>query len=205
MVISNIIGVLSDPASQWVKIRNENCSVTDCILKHVALMALIPAVSGFIGTTKVGWEIGASGTHYLDADNALLIAIAIYFTMVIGVLGMGNMIRWMSRTYGDDKALSQCVALAAYVVTPLFLIGFMLLYPVLWLNMLIGMAAVAHTVYLLYIGLPIMMEVNQEKGFLFASAILGLGLVAMVAILAVTVLLWGFGFGPAHAAAIPLN
>ena len=72
----------------------------------------------------------------------------------------------------------------------------MMLYPILWLNMLLGLPAVAYSVFLLYGGVPIVMEMEKEKGFLFASAILGLGLVAMVAILATTVILWGFGFGP---------
>jgi hypothetical protein len=88
------------------------------------------------------------------------------------------------------------VVFAAYVATPLFLIGVMLFYPILWLNMLLGLPAVAYSVFLFYSGIPIVMEMDKEKGFLFASSVLGLGLVAMVAILATTVILWGYGFGP---------
>ena len=49
---------------------------------------------------------------------------------------------------------------------------------------------------LLYAGVPIMMEVPPERGFLYASAVLGLGLVALVAFLAGTIVLWDFGFAP---------
>ena len=41
-----------------------------------------------------------------------------------------------------------------------------------------------------------MMEIPPERGFLFASAILGLGLVALVAFLAGTAILWDFGLSP---------
>ena len=44
------------------------------------------------------------------------------------------------------------------------------------------------------------MEVPGERAFLFACAVLAFGLVALVALLAVTVLLWSSGLGPAFAA-----
>lgn len=195
-MISHIIGLFSSPAAEWGKIRDEQCTAGSCIFKHVALLAAIPAVSGYIGTTQVGWLIGASGTHYLSHQSAGMMAILTYLTMVIGVYGMGAMMQWMSQTYGQPQSLARCIVLAAYIATPLFLIGFMLLYPILWLNMLLGIPAVAYSVFLLYGGLPIVMQIPQEKGFLFASAVLGLGMIAMVAILAVTVMFWAYGFGP---------
>lgn len=125
-----------------------------------------------------------------------MIAIMTYLAMIAGVVGMGAMIQWMASTYGKPQSLSRCVVFSAYVATPLFIIGLMLFYPILWLNMLLGLPAVAYSVFLLYSGIPIVMEMDKEKGFLFASAVVGLGLVAMVAILATTVILWGYGFGP---------
>jgi len=196
MVIGHIIGLLSSPTAEWEKIRDESCSTSACILKHVIVMAAIPAVSGYIGTTQVGWSIGASGVHYLSNESAGIIAILTYLAMIAGVIGMGAMIQWMAETYGKAQPLARCVVFAAYVATPLFLIGLMMLYPILWLNMLLGLPAVAYSVFLLYSGTPIVMEMEKEKGFLFASSIVGLGLVAMVAILTTTIVLWGYGFGP---------
>ncbi|MCH8178135.1 MAG: DUF1282 family protein, partial [Proteobacteria bacterium] len=42
-----------------------------------------------------------------------------------------------------------------------------------WLNMLIGLPVLAYTVYLLYTGLPIMMGISRDRGFLFSTAVLG--------------------------------
>ena len=90
----------------------------------------------------------------------------------------------MGATYGANVPLSQCVVLAAYTATPLFLIGIMELYPVLWVNLVVGIPALAYTVYLLYSGVPIMMGISEDRGFLFSSAVLAVGLVAFVALLA---------------------
>ncbi len=90
----------------------------------------------------------------------------------------------------------QCIALAAYTATPLFLIGLTALYPLLWLDMVLGFPALAYSVYLLYTGVPIMMEIPVERGFLFSSAVLGVGLVMLVGVMAASVILWSWGVGP---------
>ena len=58
------------------------------------------------------------------------------------------------------------------------------------------MPALAYTVYLLYSGVPVMMGVSKERGFLFSSAVLAVGLVMLVAVLAASAILWGMGVGP---------
>ena len=72
----------------------------------------------------------------------------------------------------------------------------MQLQPILWLNLLVGLPVLGYTVFLFYTGVPIMMEIPAERGFLFASAVMAFGLVALVALLVISVLLWSSGFGP---------
>ena len=196
MFLSHVWGLFAHPAQEWESIRKERCSIGKCYCTHVLFLAAIPAISGFIGTTQIGWQIGSSEVVKLTTDSALVIAILTYITMLVAIFSIGWMIHWMGKTYGTEQPLPQGIALAAYSGTPLFLIGLMFLYPVLWLNMIVGLPALAYTVYLLYAGLPTMMQVNKEQGFLFASAVLSLGMVVLVAVLTIVVLLWGFGVGP---------
>ncbi len=104
----------------------------------------------------------------------------------------------MARTYHANPTLRQCVMFAAYTATPLFIAGLSALYPSLWLGMIIGTAAVAYTAYLLYVGLPTFMDIHPDEGFLFSSSVLAVGLVVLVAMLAVSVVLWGMGIGPIY-------
>ena len=196
MVLSHVWGLFTHPEAEWKTIRKERCTIGRCYCSHVLLLAAIPAVAGYIGTTQVGWQIGAREVNRLTPDSALTIAILFYFTMLVAVFTVGKLIQWMGQTYGSKQGLQVSIALAAYTATPLFLIGIMLLYPVLWLNLLLGLPALAYTVYLLYTGVPIMMGISRERGFLFASAVLAVGLVMLVGVLAATVILWGAGVGP---------
>ncbi len=195
-MMSHIIGIFINPRKEWEAIRDDSCSVGKCYLSYVFLLAAIPPVSGYFGTTRFGWEIGAREAVKLSPDSALIIAISFYLVMLIGVFSMGLMIHWMGQTYSADQPLSRCITLAAFVATPLFLVGIFELFPLLWLNFVVGLPALAYTVFLLYTGVPIMMEVNEERGFLFSSAVLAVGLVALISMLAATAILWGNGFAP---------
>ena len=196
MVLQHVWGLFTNPKREWESIRDDKCTIGKCYAVHVLLLAAIPAISGFIGTTQFGWQIGIGDPIKLTLESAGMIAVLYYLAMLVGVYSIGWMIHWMAGTYGASPMLSQCVVLAAYTATPLFLIGLMELYPVLWLNMVVGIVALCYSVYLLYTGVPVMMGISEDRGFLFSSAVLGVGLVAFVALLAVTALLWGMGLEP---------
>lgn len=197
MPLGHVIGIFIDPKAEWQRIRDRDYGAAAVIFGHAMILALIPAVSGFVGTSQIGWQIGAGDPVKLTTASAAQIAVLYYLAMVAGVACVGVVIRWMSQTYGTSQPLSRCMALASYTASPLFLIGIMQLYPVLWLNFLVGLLALGYTGFVFYSGVPVMMQISQERAFLFSSAVLAFGLVTLVAMLAVTVLLWGAGFAPA--------
>ncbi|MGC1954804.1 MAG: Yip1 family protein [Gammaproteobacteria bacterium] len=196
MVRTHLWGLFARPQAEWERIRQQRYSIGRVYLTHTLWLALIPPIAGFIGTTQVGWQLGVGDPVKLTVESALRIAVLYYIALLIVAFSVGWMVHWMGKTYGADQPLSQCVALASYTATPLLLSGVMTLYPMLWLNLVIGIPVLGYTVYLFYTGVPIMMEIPQERGFLFSSAMVAFGLVALVALLAVTAILWGMGFEP---------
>jgi len=197
MVLNHVWGLMFQPKQEWQSIHDERCTIKTCYCSHVLFLSAIPAIAGYFGATTVGWQVGAGPVVRLTAQSGLMIAVLTYLTMLVGVFSIGRAIHWMGQTYGSRQTVAQAIALAAYTATPLYLIGVMFLYPLLWLILIAGLPALAYTVYLLYTGVPIMMEVPEERGFLFSSAVLAVGLVMLVALLAVTVILWSEGVGPA--------
>ncbi len=195
-MLSHIFGLFINPKKEWQAIHDSECSVTRCYISYVLILAAIPPVAGYFGTTMFGWQLGARDAVKLAHESALIIAVAYYLVMLVGVFTMGVMIQWMGRTYGAEQPLARTVSLAAYTATPLFLVGIFELVPVIWINFLVGLPALGYTVVLLYTGLPIMMGISEEKGFLFSSAVLAVGLVALVCMMVATAILWGYGFAP---------
>lgn len=196
MLIKHLLGLLLHPKQEWPAIKEHKSSVIDCYLGMVIFLALIPPFAGFYGTSQIGWQIGWEDPVKLTTSSAATIAVFYYVAILIAILVVGKAIHWMATTYGATPTLAQCVRLAAFTASPLLLIGVVQFYPVLWVNFLVGLPALAYTVYLLYSGVPVMMDISAERGFLFSSAVVTFGLVALVAMLAITVILWSFGFAP---------
>ena len=158
--------------------------------------AIIPPLAGYFGTVYIGWQIGSEAPVKLTQDSALQISILYFFAILTAFLLIAFLIQWMSATYGESRALGRCLALAVYAAVPLLLSGLAQVYPVLWLNLIVGIVAMSYAVYLLYSGVSIVMNIPQQQGFLFASAVLAVCLVVLVATMAATVILWSFGFEP---------
>lgn len=195
-VLKHTGALFANPKAAWIAIREQRYSVVECYTRHTLILALIPAVAGFIGTTQIGWQIGTSHVVRITAASGIRIAVLYYLSMLVAVYSVGWVIHWMGKTYGADQPFSQCLALASFTATPLFLIGIMQLYPILWLNLILGLPALGYTVYIFYTGVPVMMQIPEERGFLLSSAVMAFGLVALVAMLAATAILWGVGIGP---------
>ena len=179
MSLTHTFGLLAHPDQEWEAIRNESETVTRLYAGHILLLALIPAVAGFIGTTQVGWQIGDGQITKLSVTSALQLSTLFYAAMLAGIFILGKFIDFFAATYDAVERTPRGVALAAYTATPIFLIGVIAAYPNIWVNMLAGLVAVAYAVYLLYEGLPILMRIPADKGFMFASAVLTVGLVML--------------------------
>jgi len=198
MSLLHTFGILTHPDKEWQSIREEKESTTKLYLSHVILLAAIPAGAAFYGTTQVGWQIGDGDLVRLTQNSAAQLCILFYAAMLCGIFLIGKFIDFFSMTYGVDESEHKGIALAAYTATPLFLVGIIAVYPVLWVNMLAGLIAVCWSVYLLYEGLPILMKIPEERGFMFATSVLTVGLVMLVGLLAISVVVWSVGIGPVY-------
>lgn len=198
MSLMHTLGILTHPDREWETIREEHESTSKLYLSHVILLALIPAAAAFYGTTVVGWQIGDGDTVRLSQNSAAQLCILFYAAMLSGIYLIGKFIDFFSMTYGVENAEPRGIVLAAYTATPLFLTGIIAVYPVLWVNMLAGIIAVCWSVYLLYEGLPILMKIPEERGFMFATSVLTVGLVMLVGLLAISVVIWSIGIGPEY-------
>ncbi len=196
MLIQHIKGLLTNPHIEWAAIRDRNLSVAQLYKEFLLVAAAIAPICALIGTTTVGWSIGIGEPVKLTFGSALKMSVAFYIAILVATFTIGKLIHWMSETYGSEQSLSTCVALAGFTALPLFLVGVIQLIPTLWLNFIVGLPALAYSVYLLFTGVPIMMQIPKERGFLFSSSILAVGLVTLVGLLAVTAGLWGVGIGP---------
>ena len=195
-MIGKMFGLIFKPKQTWNEIADVPEANFGRYLIYPILMSLIPAICWYIGTTAVGWRVGNGDIIRLTTDSALAIAVLFYCAELAAIVMTGYFVHWMASTYGAESSLVKGIVIVGFTVTPLMLSGLVGLHPIFTLDMLIGILAIAHSVYLLYIGIPIVMSIPEERGFLFASAVIAVGLVGVIVVMVGTVILWDFGFTP---------
>ena len=196
-MIQHTFGLLVKPSAQWRTIAKLPDSSFRTLLLYPCLFALLPAVAWFYGTSQVGWTVGEGDEVIkLTAQSARQITVLFYIAMLASVAIIGYFVHWMSDTYGAASTLTKGIVITGLTCTPLFLAGLVGFYPLLWIDLLIGVVAISWSVYLLYLGIPIVMDIPEERGFLFASAIVGVAMVIFICIMVGSVIVWDMGAAP---------
>jgi len=197
-MLKYLTGLFQNPNDTWQSVHDQTISIREVYVPYLVLLAAIPAICIFLGGSQVGWTIGSGDTTRLTAASAMFVGVATYLALLVGIFLLGYSIHWMSKTYGVEPKLGTCVGFAALVISPMMLAGVVAIYPSLWIYMMVFLVALAFSVYLLYGGLPIVLGISQEQGFVYSSAILTVGLVMFVALLGTTVVVWANGLGPVY-------
>ena len=196
-MLNHLFGLMVQPRRQWQEIAGLSEKGLNRQIPYVIVLALLPALAWFFGTTQVGWSIGGNSTvRTLTSNSALSLVAVFYLTMILAVVAIGFFIHWMAKTYGAKTHPMKGMVIAGFTATPIFIAGAAGLYPILWLDILLATLAVAYAVYLLYLGIPIVLGVSEERGFLFASAVVTVCLVMAVVVMVGTVLFWSFVAAP---------
>ncbi|QXH44716.1 YIP1 family protein [Pseudomonas xanthosomatis] len=195
---SPLLKLFTHPDDAWIDIRRAEEDHPQQYLPRLLLMALVPAVCLFIGTSTFGWSLAAEERVRLGLTSAAQLAGLLYATTVVGVMLMGVMIRWMSRGFDVQPSLNQCIGFAAYCATPWFVAGVVGLVPMRWLAVAALLGASAYASVLLYGGLQTFLRLRKEQAMLFATCVWGVGLLLMVTILVAMILFWSNGLMPEY-------
>ncbi|WP_438863451.1 Yip1 family protein [Neptunicella sp.] len=195
MILNHLFGLYTHPKEEWQTIDRRHESLLYS-MSHILIIALIPSLTCYYSAVHIGWSIGVGDPIILTEQSAMIVSTAMYVGLVCGAIALAYLIHWMAKTFDAEPTYTQSLELAAYTATPLFMVGFASFYPELWFVMVVGLVGLTYSVYLLYSGVPIIMHIPEEKGFIYASSVVTCGLVLLSVMMASTVILWSMGMGP---------
>ncbi len=163
MLLTRIKDILFDPRNTWIKIKEESAGFGQVLTNYAMPLAAIPAVFGLLGLTLVGHRYGFGpviGVFRVPFGSALLWAIVMYILILVGLYVEGIVINALAPSFESKPNAVNAFKLAVYAYTPAFVAGILNISPMLgFLVFLISL----YGIYLLYVGLPVMMETPKEK------------------------------------------
>ncbi len=164
---ARVKAIMLRPHSEWPIIASEPSDPTDLFTHYVAVLALIPAIAGFVGTSIVGIADPAGGTTRLSLLSGLFSGIFGYLLTFVVVYLLALLINALTPLFGGRRDSENALKLAAYTFTPYWLAGVFLLVPGLRFLTIVGI----YGAYLAVRGVGPTMRVPRSRTFVFAVAI----------------------------------
>jgi hypothetical protein len=153
--------MLLDPSAEWLAIERESGDPAYLLSRYVAVLALIPAVFGFIGASVVGMVVPGAGLVRASLFDGCFGAIFGYALAFGIVLVLALIIDLLAPLFGGRKDFDSAFKLAVYSYTPVWLTGIFLLLPGLRFLILLSF----YGAYVLALGLPRLMKSPVPKAY----------------------------------------
>jgi hypothetical protein len=151
--------ILVDSPAEWAKIEAEPGDAAHVLTSYAALLALIPALCGFVGACVVGVALPGGASARTPILAGLFGAVFSYVMTCAAVPVLGLLIQLVAPRFDSRRDFNSAFKLAVYSYTPLWLAGIFLLAP--GLRFLLFTAF--YGVYLVWSGLPVLLQTPAPR------------------------------------------
>jgi hypothetical protein len=180
-IVQRAQNLVMKPKQEWAVIDTETHTVQGLYTQYVMILAAIGPIASFIGFSLVGigpWRmpIGA-GIAQMVVSYLLGLGSVYVFALVIDAL---------APSFGGQKNFIQAFKVAAFAPTAAWLAGVFAIIPAL---AVLGTILGLYTLYLLYLGLPMLMKTPEDKAVPYVVVAVIVMIVLAVVIGAIAALL----------------
>ena len=176
-IIARAKAMLVAPAAEWPVVAKEPGDPAFLFGNYVAVLAFIPAVAGFIGTSIVGvWT--PAGTVRVPVPAGLFNALFGYVLAFVMVYALALIIDALAPSFAGEKNFPNALRLSVYSCTPLWLAGIFMVIPGLRFLVVLGL----YGGYILWSGLPSLMKSPPGKAIVYAASTIACACVLAVAL-----------------------
>jgi uncharacterized membrane protein len=157
-MIDRIKNILLTPKTEWPVIDAEPATEMGVFTSWVVPLAAIGPVCGLIGQQVFGY--GGLGFSWKPTLGfSLSVAVTSYVFSLIGTFLIAKIIDALAPTFAGTRNPVSAMKVTAYSWTAAWLAGVFQLIPALGVLAIVGL----YSLYLLYLGLPVLMKAPQDK------------------------------------------
>jgi hypothetical protein len=158
-LVDRVKNILLKPKPEWDVIDAEPSTVADLYKGYIIPLAAIGPVAQAIGSSVFGYTMPFLGTYRVPLGSAITGAIVTYVLTLVGVYVLALIIDALAPSFNGTKNQIQALKVAAYSSTASWVAGIFALIPGVRFLSILGL----YSLYLLYLGLPVLMRSPREK------------------------------------------
>lgn len=173
-IVDRVKAILMSPKTEWPVIEAESTDIAGVYRNYVIYLAAIPAIAMFIGMSVFGFG-GFGVTVRVPFFSGLINAVISYVLSLVMLYVLGLIVNALAPTFKGQKSPVNAFKVVAYGSTASMVAGILYLIPSL--SMLVFLGAL-YSIYLIYIGLPVLMKCPPDKAMPYTAVIIVCGFVA---------------------------
>jgi hypothetical protein len=160
--------IILRPRETWAMVKGEQTTVKELFTSYAAILALIPPLAQFVGFSLV--------ERRMPMQGGLAMALFVYGFSLLGVYLMAYVANWLAPKFNSQRNMTSAMKAIVFSCTPMWIVS--ILTPIPGLSVLVIVGAL-YSLYLLYHGLPAMMDTPPGKRIGYIAAVLVVSIVAM--------------------------
>jgi hypothetical protein len=168
-LLSRIKNIVLSPTTEWPVIAPEPTSASQLYVGYVMPLALLAALIGFLRMSVLGFSSAFGNSFRMPISSGLTYTVMILASTLFAVFVVGLIINALAPSFSGTKDRRQALKVAAYSLTPALLSSVLALSPIL--ATLLQLLAGLYGIYVLYLGLPVLMQSPKEKAFGYTASV----------------------------------
>jgi hypothetical protein len=168
-LLERIKNMILSPRSEWQAIASEATTAAQLYVGYVTPLAVLAALIGFLRMSVIGVSTALGGSFRTPISSGLTYTALTFVSALIGVFVVGLIINALAPTFSGTRDQRQALKVSAYSLTPAMLSSVLSLSPVL--PTLLQLLAGLFGIYVLYLGLPVIMQAPREKAFGYTASV----------------------------------
>lgn len=163
---ARVKGILLQPKAEWLVIDREFATTNSLYTRYAMILAAIGPIASLIAMVAF---------QHSSIVSALVLAVLSYVLSLAGVFILGLIINALASSFGGSPNSIQAHKLAVYAYTAAWVAGIANLIP--GVGGLIALIGAIYSLVLLFLGLPVLMKVPEDKKVVYYIVILLAGIV----------------------------
>jgi hypothetical protein len=195
-LIDRVKRILMSPRTEWQVIDAEPATPAQLYTGYIIPLAAIGPIAQLIGYSVFGISVPFMGTYRVPIGSAITSALVAYVLSLAATYVLALIIDALAPTFNGQRSQVQALKVAAYSSTASWVAGIFHLIPGLRLLAILGV----YSLYLLYLGLPVVMKAPREKAMAYTAVVI---LAAIVLFMVIGVIAGQFMAVPTAGMTVP--
>jgi len=174
-IIQRVKSIIMDPKGALNAVKSEEMELMPTMKSYVIYLAAIPPVAQFIGRALVGHPLIGRQRFF----PTLFFAALSYGLSLVAVIVFTKIINALAPNFNSVKNEINAFKVVIYAWTPGYVAGVFYLIPNLEILALFGSL---YGLYILYLGLPVLMETPQDKALGYTIVTIIVGIIVMLVV-----------------------